>query len=247
LTCSDVEISVSTPSTIFAATTHGVLRSADGGTSWSRGDGIEDAETFAVAIDPTQPAKFLAALAVHVYRTADGGATRALSDAGLSSFSTRWIATDLHDDSVIYAAGPAGLARSADHSRSWTISTAITPVRVAVDANASTLYAASGNTVHRSVDSGVTWTAFSNGLPGVAPQFLAADPQISGTLNAVVNGAVYKMAGDSAWVSRNGGLPGSLDYVAIDPHDSSTLYAGGPDGVFKSNDGGLSWVQRTTD
>jgi len=242
LTCSDIEVSAGTPSNLLAATTRGVLRSTDGGTSWARGDGFEDAETFAVAIDPTQPAKFLAALAVHVYRTADGGATRALSDAGLSSFSTRWIATDPHDDAVVYAAGPAGLARSADHGRSWTISTAITPERVAVDANASTLYAASGNTVYRSVDSGGTWSAFSNGLPGVAAQFLAADPQISGTLFAVVNGAVYKVAGDGAWVSRNDGLPGALDYVTVDPHSSSTLYAGGPDGVFKSNDGGVHWA-----
>jgi hypothetical protein len=242
LTCAGVEVSPSSPSTLLAATNHGALRSTDGGASWGRGDGFVDENTVAVALDPVSPARFLAAMALHVYRTADGGTTSVLSEAGLDSFSTQAIAADPHDDAVVYAGGPGGFARSTDHGRTWLLSTAIAPLRLAVDANASTLYAAAGTLVYRSVDRGGAWTPFADGLPGVTPQMLTPDPQLSGTLYAVVNGMVYKRVGEAAWVSRNNGLPGGLDFVTVDPHASDTLYSGGPDGVFKSSDGGASWA-----
>jgi hypothetical protein len=143
---------------------------------------------------------------------------------------------------VIYAAGPGGLARSEDRGRTWSISTALQPVSVAVDANASTVYAISG-TVRRSIDGGSSWTDLGAGLPqGVTPFFLAADPLLSGTLYAIVNGAVYKKIGDDPWVIRSSGLADSMDFVTIDPHASSTVYAGGPAGVYKSSNGGANWA-----
>lgn len=242
-TYSAIEVSPSSPSTLLAATSRGVFRSTDAGASWTRAEGIPSTTASSAAVDPTNPARFLAALAVHVYRTGDGGATAALAESGLRSFQTSWIAADPHDDAVIYATSPAGFARSADHGRTWSLTTSTAPRLIAVDANASSLYATASNSVVRSIDGGATWSAFGSGLPaGVSPQFLTADPQLSGTLYAVVNGDVYKKVGDGAWAGRNAGLPGSLDFVIVDPHVSSTVYAGGPFGVFKSVDGAASWV-----
>jgi photosystem II stability/assembly factor-like uncharacterized protein len=217
------------------------LISADGGASWSRGAGMADANAAAVASDPANPAKFLVAISFHLYRTADAGATSVLSESGLTSFFTQSLAADPRDGAVIYAAGPAGLARSGDSGRTWTLSTALQPSLVAVDANSSTIYAVAG-TVHRSIDGGQTWSVFNAGLPGASPFFLAADPQLSGALYTVVNGAVYKKIGDDAWVSRSSGLGDSIDFVTVDPHSSSTVYAGGPPGLFKSSNGAATWA-----
>src|SRR5262249_25879505 len=47
-------------------------------------------------------------------------------------------------------------------------------------------------------------------------------------------------AGSSKWTSI-GPFGGTIQSLAIDPQNSTTLYAGTSSGVFKSIDGGLSW------
>jgi photosystem II stability/assembly factor-like uncharacterized protein len=246
-TASWLSISLNSPSIILAATNRGVLRSTDDGSSWSRAAGFPDVTASAVAVDPTNAATFLAAGFLRVYRTTDAGVTALVSDSGLSSFMTRSITTDPRDDAVVYAAGPVGLARSADHGRTWSLSTTLQFLTlIAVDANGSVIYAIS-DTVHRSADGGNTWSPFAAGLPeGTTPFFLAADPRVSGTLYTVVNGEVYRKVGDGAWIFRSSGLDPAMDFVTIDPQDSSTLYAGGPTGVFKSSNDGASWTAANT-
>src|SRR5262249_29999223 len=43
-----------------------------------------------------------------------------------------------------------------------------------------------------------------------------------------------------------GGLEGSVVALAIDPHTSTTLYAGTGGGVYKSTDGGRQWTAMNT-
>ena len=247
LTAAWLSISPTAPSTIVAATNHGVLRSGDGGTSWNRVNSLAENNALAVAVNPADANIFLSSLSLHVYRSTGGGATSVVSDAGLASFFTRSIALDPTDDAIVYDAGPAGFARSTDHGRTWSLSTnLLNVIMVAVDANPSIVYAIS-ETVQRSSDGGTTWSRFGTGLPqGATPFFIAADPQVSGTLYVVVNGSVYKKAGDDAWIGRTAGLDPSMDFVTIDPRNSSTLYAGGPTGVFKSTNGGTSWAGANT-
>ena len=47
-------------------------------------------------------------------------------------------------------------------------------------------------------------------------------------------------AGSGKWTSI-GPFGGTIQALAIDPHNSTTLYAGTSSGVFKSTDGGASW------
>lgn len=119
------------------------------------------------------------------------------------------------------------------------------PFDHAVDADGTALYALA-STVQRSVDGGNSWSPIGAGPPEAAPFFIAADPRLSGTLYAVVNGEIYKKVDDEAWSKRSAGLDPSMDFVIIDPHDSSTLYTGGRTGVFKSSNGGTSWTAANT-
>jgi photosystem II stability/assembly factor-like uncharacterized protein len=47
--------------------------------------------------------------------------------------------------------------------------------------------------------------------------------------------------GGASWNPENAGLPNYVTALAIDPQNSSTLYAGSNSGVFRSTDGGANW------
>jgi photosystem II stability/assembly factor-like uncharacterized protein len=84
---------------------------------------------------------------------------------------------------------------------------------------------------------------------------LAVDPQNPGTLYAGGDGGVFKTTdGGASWSAANSGLPtvgiaadgsylvAGVNLLAIDPQNTSTLYAGTV-GLFKSTDGGASWTE----
>ncbi len=136
----------------------------------------------------------------------------------------------------------------------------------------STLYAGSvGDGVFRSSDGGDTWAAINTGLTDLLISDLAIDPLVPSTLYAgTFTGGVFRRRdGGDSWVAINTGLtlppqttePGStrreisfkrVFALAIDPVRPSTLYAGTSGypnpggGVFRSSDGGDSWVAINT-
>src|SRR5579863_477745 len=121
----------------------------------------------------------------------------------------------------------------------------------------STLYSATVFGLSKSTDGGANWHwANSSGLAGPILS-LAIDPMTNATLYAVTLGGLFKStdAGGS-WYPKNSGLPpdGSILSVYLDPIHPSTIYAVGnrifpiPGGsvIFKSADGGTSWVAMNT-
>lgn len=75
-----------------------------------------------------------------------------------------------------------------------------------------TVYAGTGSGIYKSVDTGDTWAAINTGL--VYTDNSAPPKQVVPAITALV----------------------------IDPNSSSTIYAGTPVGVYRSTDGGASWV-----
>src|SRR5579864_5871715 len=86
---------------------------------------------------------------------------------------------------------------------------------------------------------------------------LIVDPQHPGTIYAASPGrhGLFKSTdGATTWNTINSGLPMSsgspalITAIAMDPQDTSILYAGtyvGSSAVFKSKDGGLTWTAST--
>jgi photosystem II stability/assembly factor-like uncharacterized protein len=246
---SGYSLAVGPPSSgaLLAGTDRGAVKSADGGATWTRlelPDGT-DATVNAVAVDPLNAANILVNTRGNVLRSTDGGATFTDVTSNILSFAADAIVADRHDEAIVYAGGFSGFYKSSDHGASWSVSTAIRPLRLAIDADSSTLYAIAARLVRRSTDGGDTWADISAGLPPAtsitAPTFLVADPQLSGTLYTVAGGSVYKKVGDAPWSARGNGLSGTITFLTIDPHDSATLYAVGTGGLFKSTNGGESW------
>jgi photosystem II stability/assembly factor-like uncharacterized protein len=219
-----------TPSTIFAATLDGILKSTDGGTSWSpvnsglpadagRGYGITS-----LAIDPQNPTTIYAGIyggnAVRsggVFKTTDGGDSWNAAKSGL----------------------PDG----------GVIALAINPQ------NPGTIYASSRG-VFKSTDGGASWSAMNSGLEGDIGYLgfpfsaLAIDPENPDTIYAAgFDTALYKTTnGGARWTVVGydllfgyGRQAESVFAVAIDPRDSNIVFAGTSAGASKSIDGGVSW------
>ena len=252
------------PSTIYAATDIGVLRSTDGGASWdATNNGLPSARVTAVALDPSNPSTVYVGTQ-GVFKSTDGGETWAPAANGIpsSSLGVAAIAVDPAHPSILYAGLFAnsgfGLARSTNGGATWMAVASTVLPNTTFDglalgpANSSTVYAASMNGgVFKSTDAGAHWAAASNGLPP-SPRVnaLALDPSNPSTLYARVRGAgLFKSKdGGASWAPANNGLSASNDLagfasaLVIDPSNSLIVYTGTySGGVFKSIDGAASW------
>jgi photosystem II stability/assembly factor-like uncharacterized protein len=125
-----------------------------------------------------------------------------------------------------------------------------------------TLYAGTNVGVHKSLDGGSNWTSASAALPVERYQTIAIDPSNTSTLyagtltpNGVPSVGIFKSTdGGASWTAINNGLvdpitlsaPLDVEALAVHPHNSSTLLAGARfSEIFKSVDGGASWVPKT--
>jgi hypothetical protein len=238
-------------STLYAGTANGrVWKTTDGGGHWSfSGVGIPPLmQVAALAIDSDTPSTVYATGGGGVFKSIDGGAT--WNRTGLSTPAGPLV-IDPRSPATLYASTPEGVQKSTDGGAHWTASNTGLPSPpsltslVLAPSNPSVLYAGtSGSGVFTSTDGGGHWTAASNGLPSspggatvASISALAVDSSAPGTVFAALGstngltlpGAVFKSTdGGQSWAVVSTGLPpGSvITTLALNPSDSSTLYAG---------------------
>lgn len=104
---------------------------------------------------------------------------------------------------------------------------------------------AAENGVHRSTDSGATWTQVNTGLSDTNITALAVDPQTPSTLYAGTDdGGIFKStdSGDN-WAAINTGLTDlNIQSLVVDPANPTVVYAStDSSGVFRSGNGGTQW------
>jgi photosystem II stability/assembly factor-like uncharacterized protein len=226
-----------TPTTVYAGTFNGgVLKTTDGGMTWAPVNSGSLCDFFgncggfisitALAIDPRTPATVYAAeevggIQLDFHKTIDGGANWALADTGLPL-------------------------------RERVSVVRVDPVTPAI------LYAAAGREgVFKSMDGAATWAPASFGLTDLDVRSLAIDPVTPTTLYAGTPSGVFKSTdGGVSWSPAGSGIPpGVVSALVVDPVTPTTVYAGtgaavsgrpssgaAGAGVFKSLDGGASWV-----
>jgi len=144
----------------------------------------------------------------------------------------------------------SGIYSTTDPAAGWSL---LSPdVRFArgveVDvSNDQTLYLASLAGAYKSTNSGATWTAIKNGLPGGNIAAVATDPTNPNIVYALSD-TIYKSAdGGATWEQKDAGVnsPTQDGFLAIDPLNPNTVYVSTSDlGVFKSTDGGNNWVAK---
>ena len=219
-----------------------LYRSSDDGATWSvAGAGIAPDAIHALAVDPDNPDRVHAGGSNRPspdgsggFGPGDGGLYRS-DDAGLN-----WIVTDtgITDDSVVSGSGnPLLTVKSlavdpqTGSDRLWTGGRAEYRFDFVTDQ-----FFIPGERVYRSNDNGSSWTPGDGGLGGVEE---VADPDgIDDSLSvSIVDLVVDRSDPTGATVFAAGTITG-----ATSPEDDPTPSVT-PNGVFRSSDGGLNWIE----
>src|SRR5262249_2976941 len=112
-----------TPTTVYAGTTSGLFRSADGGASWTTvNPGLTYFTQSSLAVDPVTPTTLYAANHGGVFRSADGGANWTRVGAGEPHLNdATLLAVNPMIHTTVYAGtSRSGLYRSTDAGGNWT-------------------------------------------------------------------------------------------------------------------------------
>jgi photosystem II stability/assembly factor-like uncharacterized protein len=249
----DVAVAPGTPSVLYTATTTGVFRSSDGGSTWMGTTALplNGYSPTSVKIRPgTTGTVFVGLSDGRVFRSIDGGVTWALS---VTASTTAALAICPSSPGTVYAAFRDGVYVTSDGGDNWTLKPiAISPflplyVAVAAPNTCSVLLAGNGRGIYRTSDSADSWVASNSGLRhttiasvGVAPSasdvMLATDSN-SGTVFRTTNG------GDD-WSEVVPDRFGTS--VAFASSSPSTVYVGGSGGVMRSTDSGAHFSQFPT-
>lgn len=250
-------------SNLYASTSADIIKSTDGGATWSV---IAPRLSGSLVIDPVRPAILYLATSLTIHKSTDAGAT--WQPTGLSIDFPAFIRTLVIDPKrpdILYFGGqplvaaPTGTAASVgsleeppvnvlfkttDGGTSWLPIDFGRPVRgvnyLAIDPqNTSTIYAgADADGLFKSTDDGASW--FKPNASIFVTQ-LVINPINTSILYATgFTGVLKSTNGGGSWGQTALQRPGRAS-LAIDPQTPSTLYAANPDGLFKTTDGGASW------
>ena len=260
---------------LYAGTQKHLFKSVDGGQNWSisetgidaKPDGKRDVK--ALAVDPINADILYAGTnnGKGPYRSTDGGANWRLIAAGLPSppsKDVRSVAIDPTTTTTLYLGTKAGVFKSADSGANWTAASsglaagAKDVKALAIDPDTpTTLYAATKDGVYKSTDSGGTWTKTSMGITMLDTKSLAIDPTDSQVIYVGTKNGLFRTTdGGANWTARDTGItPNSkggkeINAITINSSNPAILYAatGGPGaaGLFKSENRGLDWTEKST-
>jgi uncharacterized repeat protein (TIGR01451 family) len=257
----------SNPSIVYLLSQGGFARSTDGGVTWKLIYTDLQQAPYDMAVDPSNPNNVYVVSQTEPYfmASSDGGKTMAPVNRPPipTNFAGPWSVQVSADGKTIYVASGPYITASTDRGKSWAMKTGLTYLfmnRLFADPkDPLTLYAEvdayPGGGLYVSHDGALTWTV-SNWSTTDEYNYtndLAIDPSNTNTLwNARANGL---------WVSRDRGVTWSLtsydipafqdasmqvSAVAVDPHNSSIIYASNGWGeTLRSVDGGVSWFDVT--
>jgi photosystem II stability/assembly factor-like uncharacterized protein len=254
-------VSPSNPNQILAAgkfkSTGALLRSADGGTTWTAKT-IAGATPFGncgvLAVDPTNPNVIYAVASYStagpdgpyhsdLYKSSDGGDSWQIV---LSNAYVQTIVIDGTNPSRIYAGMTGSIYRSLDGGQSWIKNSGLAGAqRLVIDRNnPQILYSGSNGSFYKSVNAGQAWTLFSEALEGACTGLTVFESQI---LYASRVGIFRSENGGTTWNASITGMS-ALNVLAfsVAPSSPNSIYAAaevqqGFCLMYKSLDAGSTW------
>jgi photosystem II stability/assembly factor-like uncharacterized protein len=231
----------------YAATSSGVARSSDGGSTWGP-IGQQAPYLLSMAVNPSNKSTiYVGSIGGQIYQSPDGGQEWTEIDDGLPPYSIFALAVNPVDGAVFASPERQGVYRSFNGGKFWLQGSDAVLGNAKVtslswNAANATLYASTSDQgLFYSTDEGATWV--HSGLVNVG---LVNNVDF----DSVNSNVVYAATSTGAYRSTNGGggweLLGQLApyvyQVFSDPTNRSTVYAGGQAGnLYRSADAGLTW------
>lgn len=171
--------------------------------------------------------------------------------------STNIIAGDTGSDPGIFQTTTGFSAPGTDDWQKRQVTTDVRTLFRDPD-NSQILYVGSNEGVWKSTNSGTNWIQKNVGLPVLDIDALSGKGSViwCGTWSAEGFGPYVSLDGGENWSSagftglptgESQGNPGAIQAIAIDPTNSNIIYMGtNNNGVYKTTDGGLTWVNQPT-
>jgi len=235
----------------------GVVKSTDYGQTWAPSATGTSSVNYASAIHAyafspgfTADQTVFAATGGGLFRSTDGGDNwtwvESLYDGPPGTVMDVAVAPDFAESGDMAAVGPyGGLNISLDSGQTWTAtSTSLAyPTYSPNYAADQTIFSGNGGGVHKSVDQGMTWTKMltaSITAVAISPHF-ANDQTVWGA------GDAFHISDDAGatWISRTIGTDVTFTWdLAVSPQFATdqTLFAGTNNGLYWSEDGGMTWT-----
>jgi photosystem II stability/assembly factor-like uncharacterized protein len=218
-----------------------------------------------IALHPTKANILYIATNDYIYKSRDEGRTWQNMSAGMTHSRVITLAIDpLFPSNIVAGTKGDAVFKSYDGGQRWvsrrtglddvTISSVVHQL-VFAPGSSSHIFAASSLGVFESEDGGETWIKRMEGMRDVLMVItLDFDPRQPQTLYAGTSGGVYKsIDGARNWNMVNHGLVKSdvlkssralgVTRIKVDPHEPDTVYTATLNGLYKTNDGGQSWVR----
>lgn len=242
------------PGWVFAGLTangYGIFRSTDRGRTWGASADQLGRNVFDLTIG-ADGAAFYAATDAGLLRSTDGGALWSVVDA-----SGPYTLVQAHPrrpglifavrDGVLFRSTNGGVTRQVFEGPEGVLALAFSSGPRTV------IYAAAGNGLWKSTDTGQTWRQLDLGFPGVL-QTVVVDPRDARVLyvGLLQSRRVLLKSTDAGatWKLSQRGLPifngtvQSVSKLAVDPADSSIVYAVlGQQELFRSVNAGRNWAR----
>lgn len=244
----------------YAATQNGMYKSTDGGASWQAANtgitpspagyvGVND-----MAIDPQNPQNIYIA-PYYLQKSVDGGNAWSRTGWVTENPQAYMLAIDPKTPTTLYAGSNHGIYKSTDGASTWKYMTGTkVAYALAIDPNnPAVLYEAVSSGLFKSSDGGASLSPINSNLTSV--KTIAVDPRNSANIYVGTFGSgVYKSSdGGTTWNAANQCYPvngnatslnnATVEVFVFDAADSSIIYLGAGDGIYKSVDGGAHWTQ----
>lgn len=240
-----VAIAPSDPRVVYAVGPT-MARSDDGGTTWQAMGNIDEAAS--VAVDPAKARTLVVGGLDGVVRSTDGGAHwTPVAKLATNDVVTTLVRNPAVPGQLLAGTRAAGVFRSDDRGARWYSYKAGLPARQSVTGitfiRSGPLAAVTLFGMFRRASA--RWTASSTGITGSQVNALAFAPSRSKILYAGLQGQGVFRSADNGATWKPAGLPGKNIYsLAVSPTRPATVWAAAPLGVWRTRDGGRTWVRQ---